>query len=187
MTRTGTIRIISFNSVRYMCLQIKSVLEIAWHHLTHCGLETTYGVTERDRASGNGLIPPGNKPFTWTNVDQSSTRSCAIHMRGISQDILKISFLDMSLKIANLRLQSPLPRANDLSDRVWQLMTRTRQFRFGTNFVKMKVFLHIKSHFQCGMNQTSGRKFHGTNTGEGQLYFALLEMILLAIVYRSSL
>ena len=138
-------------------------------------------------ASGNGLIASDNKPFTWNNVDQSSTRSCAIHMRTISQEILKISFLDMSLKIANLWLQSLLPGANDLSDRVWQLMTRM-SVQIWNRFSENEIFMAFQITFSVRwMNQTSGRNFHGTNTGEGQLYFALFEMILLAIVCRSSL
>ena len=34
------------------------------------------------------------KPFiTWTNVDWSSVKSCSIHLRAISQEMLKISIL----------------------------------------------------------------------------------------------
>ena len=56
--------------------------------------------------SGNGLLPGG---ITWTNVDLSSNMFCGIHLRAISQETLKISIIDMSLKIATLRLQANLP------------------------------------------------------------------------------
>ena len=42
-------------------------------------------------------------------------RSCNIHLKAISLEMLKISILDMSLKITYLRLQPHLPRANELT------------------------------------------------------------------------
>ena len=51
---------------------------------------------------------------TWTNVDYSSARSCGIHLRAISQQMPKISIVDVSSKITNLRLQQNLPGASDL-------------------------------------------------------------------------
>ena len=50
-----------------------------------------------------------------TNVDLSSMRSCGIHLRAISQERLKISMLDISLKIINLILQPHLPGNNELT------------------------------------------------------------------------
>ena len=41
-------------------------------------------------------------------------KSCGIHLRTISQEMFKISILDMSVKLDNLRLQLHLPRANVL-------------------------------------------------------------------------
>ena len=49
----------------------------------------------------------------WTTVDLSSVRSCGIHLRTISQEMLKMSILDMSLKIINLRLHLHLLVANE--------------------------------------------------------------------------
>ena len=51
---------------------------------------------------GNGLLPDGTKPLmTWTNVDLSSVRYCGIDL--ISQEMLKISILDMSLKFTTVK------------------------------------------------------------------------------------
>ena len=52
--------------------------------------------------------------INWTNVDCSSVGSCHIHWKTISEETLKISILDMHLKITNLRLQRYLPQANEL-------------------------------------------------------------------------
>ena len=48
---------------------------------------------------GDGLLPGDTNPITWSNVDLSSVRSGGIHLRSISQEMLKMSILDMSLKI----------------------------------------------------------------------------------------
>ena len=55
------------------------------------------------------------KDITWTNVNPLSVTSCVIHFRVISQELLKISNLDMSLKITNLILQPHLLGANELT------------------------------------------------------------------------
>ena len=40
--------------------------------------------------SGNGLLPEGrHQVITWTNVDWSSVNSCDIHIRAISQEIIR--------------------------------------------------------------------------------------------------
>ena len=46
------------------------------------------------------------------NVDQSSARYCGIQLRVISQEMLKISVLDRSLKITDL-IQANFPGANE--------------------------------------------------------------------------
>ena len=56
-----------------------------------------------------------------TNVNLYSLRSCHIHLRAISQEMLKISILGTSLKMTNsLCLQPPLPGANELT---WSITT----------------------------------------------------------------
>ena len=42
-------------------------------------------------------------------------RFCGIHLRAISEEILKISILNMSLNITNLKLQPHLPGTNELN------------------------------------------------------------------------
>ena len=44
-----------------------------------------------------------HQAITWTNVDISAVKSCGIHLRTISQEMLKISTLDMGLEITNCR------------------------------------------------------------------------------------
>ena len=61
---------------------------------------------------GNGFLPDGTKPlpepiltyYQWSRI----------HLRAILQEVLKISVLDMSLKIADLRLKPHLLGANEL-------------------------------------------------------------------------
>ena len=52
--------------------------------------------------------------ITWANVDLSLVRSCGIHLREISQEMLKTSILDMSLKMIDSKLQPHLPGAHEL-------------------------------------------------------------------------
>ena len=56
-----------------------------------------------------------------TNVDFSLVGSCGIHLKAISQEMIKISILEMSLQITNLRSQLYLPGVNELFqlDAVW--------------------------------------------------------------------
>ena len=42
-------------------------------------------------------------------------RSCGIHLRPFSGEMLKISIMERSLKITNLGLQAHIPRANELN------------------------------------------------------------------------
>ena len=51
----------------------------------------------------------GQQAITWTNVDLSSVKSWGIHLRDILRETLKVSILDVSLKITNLRRQTHLP------------------------------------------------------------------------------
>ena len=48
--------------------------------------------------TGNGLVPDGTKPITWTNVDLSSKVFYGIHLRSNLRDVLKISVRKVSLK-----------------------------------------------------------------------------------------
>ena len=53
--------------------------------------------------SGIWLIAWQHQAFTWTNDNWSSVRSCGFPLWVILQEMLKISILDMSLKIINLK------------------------------------------------------------------------------------
>ena len=51
-----------------------------------------------------------HQAIIWTNVDWSSVRSCGIHLRAISQEILMISILDMSLNNNWFKITDASPR-----------------------------------------------------------------------------
>ena len=57
----------------------------------------------------------------WNQYWQSSVRYCGIHLRTVSQEMLKMSMLDMSLKMPILRLQLHHPVANMLICSWWEL------------------------------------------------------------------
>ena len=71
--------------------------------LTHSGQMASSKLVSID--SGNGLVPHSNKTINLTNIDLSSVTSYGIPLRTISKEMLKISVLDMRLKITNLRSQ----------------------------------------------------------------------------------
>ena len=50
-----------------------------------------------------------HQAITWVIVNTSLVRYCSIYMRAISQDIFKISVINMSLEITNSSLQLHLP------------------------------------------------------------------------------
>ena len=50
-----------------------------------------------------------HQAINWTNVNLPSVLSRGIYLRAILQDMLKVSIIDMSLKITNLKLQPHLP------------------------------------------------------------------------------
>ena len=53
--------------------------------------------------------------ITWTNIDWPSMRSCGIYLRASSFEMLKLFFLDMSVKIIILKVQTRLPGTNELT------------------------------------------------------------------------
>ena len=55
-----------------------------------------------------------HQAITWTNADLLSQVFCGIHLRTISQEMLEITILVISLKITNLRLQPHILGANEL-------------------------------------------------------------------------
>ena len=82
---------------------------------THCGPLMPYGSTNLGlQWFRQWLVTWWHQAITWTNADLSSMRSSCIHLRVISNEMLKIFSLDLSLKITNLSLH--LPGANGLND-----------------------------------------------------------------------
>ena len=71
--------------------------------LTHCGLVMSYCNIDVGQHWLRRWLA-----ITTPNVDYSSVRSCGIHLKAISQEIIK-----MSLKMSNLRLH--LPGTNELT------------------------------------------------------------------------
>ena len=89
--------------------------QYAWgpNELTHCCLETLFEIWV-SFCSGSGLLPNRIKPLPEPTVDLSSKVFCGIHLRAISQEILKISIHKMSLTITLLELQPHFLGANEL-------------------------------------------------------------------------
>ena len=61
--------------------------------------------------SGNGLVPPGNKPLPGPML---TNHRWGIHLRANEPDMMKISIPKMSSKITNLKLQPSLSGAIEL-------------------------------------------------------------------------
>ena len=61
------------------------------------------------------LVAWQHQGIIWTNGNCSSMKFFCIHMRAISQEMLSISILDVSLKITNLRLRLHLSGDNELT------------------------------------------------------------------------
>ena len=84
--------------------------------LTKCGVVMPYSyINMGQHWLRQWLIIWQHQAITWTSVDWSSVRSCGIHLMAISQEILRIFILDMSLKIIMSVLQLHLPGPNELT------------------------------------------------------------------------
>ena len=70
-----------------------------------------------------------------------SLKSCSIHLRAISHELLIISTLDVSLKITNLRLYTHLPGTNGLMTSVF--------FCFQCSLERDGLFLHQYRTAHC--------------------------------------
>ena len=68
-----------------------------WHHM----------VTRFRVNSGDGLFPDSKKP--WINIDLTLVRFCGIHLRSISQRVLKVIFNINSLNVIHLNSLPQLP------------------------------------------------------------------------------
>ena len=86
-----------------------------WVSLTHWGLVTPYGDSDLGQHwLRQWLVAWWHQAITWTNVDLSSEGFCGILLRTVSQELLKVSIQDMSLKKTFWKLFSNLPGANEL-------------------------------------------------------------------------
>ena len=63
--------------------------------------------------SGNGLLPDGTMPLPEPMLT-SSEGFCGILLRAVSQELLKVSIQDMSLKKTFWKIFSNPPGANEL-------------------------------------------------------------------------
>ena len=80
-----------------------------------------------------------DQAITWTNVDLLSVRSCGIHTRDISQELLQIALLVMSLKFTNLRSQPYLHGAKELNQHRPCLRRHCAKLRFKMIIIKAKI------------------------------------------------
>ena len=91
----------------YNHIPLKFIISVAyWCHMAAKNLVKI--------VSDDGLLS-SHQDITWTNVDLSSGKSCGIHLTANSQEMLKISILDVSLKVTNSVLQSHPLGTNELT------------------------------------------------------------------------
>ena len=89
--------------------------------------------------------------ITLTNDDLSSVRPCGIHMRAISQEMLKISNLDMNLKMTQLILQQHVPGAIGLnhfyfhSDMLSKWLHHTENINSKKIIIRYYIYIRMKS------------------------------------------
>ena len=86
------------------------------NELTHQGLVMPNGRSGSTLPQVMAHFLMGTKPLPESVFINLSVRSCGLQTEGnrVSQEILRISILDMNLKINDIRLQPHLPCANDL-------------------------------------------------------------------------
>ena len=123
---TGDAPITSELSTILLPTKVRLILEVLWyyhyhyyHHvmfcLTHYGLMTPYGNRELGQHwSRWWLVAWRHQVITWTNVDLSSARSLGIHLRALSEEIVKIPISKTTPNINFFNIISRFPRANDL-------------------------------------------------------------------------
>ena len=103
----------SLVSVKCAHSKFKFVCEFRVQILTHSCLVALYGNIEIGQRWTNWrLVAWRHQYIIGANVDLSSVRSFGIHLRSISDVILKSSVVDSGLKIIDLKLQSYFAEAN---------------------------------------------------------------------------
>ena len=117
------------------------------------------------------LVAWRHQAITRTNVDLSSVKSCGIHLRAISHEMLKICTLDVSLKITNLRLHPHLPGTNELrqsrSVNTWMKRLPCSMPDHAGHLTALDIFydvqkyMRITSHFCDHIRVTASVTFHG--------------------------
>ena len=121
-------------------------------NLTHCGPLTPYGGRDLgQRWLRWCLVAWRHQAITWTNVDLSSLRSRAVHLRANSLEISQLSVTKTSLKIIFLRFYWNLPGTNEL--KIWYQGSNRSPGRHGD----MPFLLCMASGFVSGMNSRSRR------------------------------
>ena len=122
-------------------------------HLTHCGLVKPYGNTDQVNIGADNaflLI------ITWTNIDFSLVRFYGIHLKEISQGMLKISTIDVSLiHVVGIYFWSGTQSWNQHIVYIWyyhiEAETKWPPFRglhFQVHFLEWKCFeFRLKFHW----------------------------------------
>ena len=72
--------------------------------LVHCSLVMPYGsfINRGQHLFWKWLVALCHQAITWTNIDLSSARPCAIHLKAFSNEIILISIHYISLKASNV-------------------------------------------------------------------------------------
>ena len=84
-------------------------------HLTHCGLVTPNGVGDLGQHwLRKWLVAWRHQAITWTSIDLIINEVFRHQPEQFHRKCIRILFLDISFKVANLRSQPHLPGANEL-------------------------------------------------------------------------
>ena len=106
-----------FGTIRLKVIRRADLLGLGYPVL-YWGLVTPYGDSDLGKHwLRQWLVAWRHQAITWTHVDLSSEGFCGILQRTVSQELLKVSIQDMSLKKTFWKLFSNLPEANELNHR----------------------------------------------------------------------
>ena len=94
--------------------------------------------------SGNGLLPDGTKPLPEPMLTLRWLKSCGIHPKSITQEMLKTFILGMSFKIINLSSQLHLPGTSELKETTHPQLKLTNCYPANSSAKYYKLFILIE-------------------------------------------
>ena len=136
--------IILFQKASLMCIPLVDLIFVCI--LTHYGLVTSYGVIDLcQHWFRKWLVAWYVQAISWISVDWSSVGSCNIHLRAISQEMLKISIVDISLKSIDSRSQPHFPGANELIAAHWICALNNDPIMYFISWAFLRSFVMVQT------------------------------------------